>query len=77
MKVWVWDKAVPGKFAVCCSNPDCAATGPLAYSEADAFRLWNLASRRTEVPAAAQRIIDELNPPEAERDLGPTDRRYV
>lgn len=44
---WLWDKAVPGKFAVACSNPVCAATGPIARTPAEAVLLWNRAKRRS------------------------------
>ena len=65
-EVWVWDKAVPGRLAVACSNPDCAAVGPLASTEARAIALWNCALRR--VPTAGKpsarlrRILDEAEP---------------
>lgn len=77
--VWLWDKAVPGKVAVCCANPDCAATGPLATTDGRAVELWNAASRRPVRDASGrlQTLLDELNPPEAERDLGPISRRYT
>lgn len=62
--VWLWDKAVPGAWCVACSNPDCAATGPLSrISEADAVLQWNRAPRLALLPrsnAALDRALDEL-----------------
>lgn len=51
VEVWMWDKGVPGKFAVSCSNPECAATGPLSSIQADAIRNWNKALRITDPPS--------------------------
>lgn len=45
-KLWVWDRGVPGWFAISCSNPECAATGPLSrISVEDAVARWNRAER--------------------------------
>lgn len=67
-KLWVWDKAVPGGWAVACSNPDCAATGPISrVSEADAVILWNMAPRIAPSPGF-RRASEEMQLPEpAER----------
>jgi hypothetical protein len=59
-KVWLWDKAVPGKVAVCCSNPNCAATGPLANDEDEAVRLWNRCPRRGYAARDHQRLAKVL-----------------
>jgi hypothetical protein len=61
-QLWMWDKGVPGKFAVACSNPDCAATGPVAETERDAVARWNTPTpRRVErgSNAALERVLDE------------------
>lgn len=62
-QLWFWDKGVPGKIAVACSNPACAATGPIADTEAEAVLLWNRAPRPREVKpnAALGRTLDELH----------------
>lgn len=63
-EVWFWEKAVPDRLAVCCSNPNCAATGPLAPTETEAVLRWNSAIRRPEpkVSHRLQRLLDEANP---------------
>lgn len=45
-KVWVWEKAAPDLVAIGCSNPDCAATGPLYPDVGRAIVRWNAAPRR-------------------------------
>jgi hypothetical protein len=41
-RLWVWDKGVPGGFAICCSHPFCAATGPISMESIEhATLLWN------------------------------------
>lgn len=65
-RVWLWDKGMPGRFAVCCSNPACAATGPMAESEAAAVLLWNKALRpirRTKPNAAYEHATEEMHKP--------------
>ena len=63
--LWFWDKGVPGKFAVACSNPRCAATGPISDSRVDAVRNWNLAPRRNDrASGRLERVMDEMHPPE-------------
>lgn len=65
-KTWIWDKGVPGKFAAACSNPGCAATGPIAATERAAVASWNAAPRdvdrsRSRVrTAASSPTFDEL-----------------
>jgi hypothetical protein len=65
---WLWDKGVPGKFAVCCSNPSCAATGPICATPEQAVVGWNKASRRPRCyrrgDEAYRRALAELGRPE-------------
>lgn len=70
--LWVWDKGVPGRFAIGCSNPHCAATGPISDTEAEAVVKWNAAPRRPgqERPAVRQ-LLDEAVSADAERELDP------
>jgi hypothetical protein len=60
--VWMWDKGVPGKFAVACSSATCAATGPIRDTEDEAVIGWNAAPRR-KLPTAFQIAHDEMHPP--------------
>lgn len=70
--LWLWDKGVPGKFAIGCSNPDCAATGPLASTESAAVVAWNAAPRRPDQKrSTVRRLLDEANPPDTARELEP------
>lgn len=64
-QLWVWDKGVPGRFAVACSNPACAATGPMASSLAAAVVNWNRAPRQGSARsnAALSRALDEAHDP--------------
>jgi hypothetical protein len=65
-RTWVWDKAVPGAFAIACSNPHCAATGPISrHSVEHAEELWD--SRGPTNPRL-QRTLDEMHAPEAIRE---------
>lgn len=74
--VWLWDKARPGWFAIACSNPDCAATGPFARDGAEAVLAWNSAPRRvSKTRPALRRLLDEAHGPDAERELEPGYRR--
>ena len=59
-RLWIWDKGMPGKFAICCSNSSCAATGPMANSEAEAVVFWNKAPRKRP-NAAYHRVSDEAH----------------
>lgn len=65
--LWIWDKGVPGKYAVACSNPACAATGPIADTPSAAVVSWNKAPRKvsTKPNAALGRTLDEMH--ESER----------
>lgn len=56
--VWVWDDAVPGKFAIGCSDPDCSATGPIRDTIASALVAWNIAIRGKRGLAGAQSEMD-------------------
>lgn len=66
-EVWIWDKAIPGQFAVSCSNPTCAATGPIRPTEDEAVIAWNAAPRsgrtRNVDGPAVRDMVDELHPP--------------
>lgn len=73
--LWFWDKAVPGKWAVACSNPACAATGPIGETAADAVLKWNAAPRQLGYSSpAVRRAEEEAHPPHAERELEPRGR---
>lgn len=70
--LWFWDKGVPGRWAVACSNPECSATGPLGETAIDAVVRWNAAPRLAgQNRPAIQRVLDEAHEPNAERELEP------
>lgn len=76
-EVWVWDDAVPERVAIGCSDPECAATGPLAPDVGRAIFRWNAAPRRPrtrldERRALAKAIEEEAHDRAgAERDARP------
>jgi hypothetical protein len=66
-ELWFWDKAVPGGFAVSCSNPECGATGPISRKSAEhALLLWN--GREQGTSAQLKRVESEMYPPEAKQE---------
>ncbi len=60
-KVWVWDKAVPGRFAIACSNPDCVATGPIRATVDEAVIAWNAAPRGTRSGGLVAKLEREMH----------------
>lgn len=77
-RLWVWEKT-PGHAAIACSNPSCAATGPLGRDIATALQLWNeaprdarrLVSSGLRQPSELARAMAEMNPVDIDDDLVP------